>query len=59
MKELNLQQLENLEGGKFWGRTNRQTLMSNGSYYCYTQYQVFWTTVSSNSWISETPCDFD
>jgi hypothetical protein len=58
MKELSVNKLEDLQGGKFWGSTNKQKLMSDGSYYCTSEYEVLWTTVSFDIWISSVPCSF-
>lgn len=58
MKELNANQLENLEGGKFWGSTNTQTLDSSGMYYCTHRYEVFGITTNFDSWYSSVPCVF-
>lgn len=58
MKELSVNKLEGLQGGKFWGSTNTQIQMSDGSYFCTSEYEVFWTTVSFDSWISSVPCSF-
>ena len=58
MKELSLNKLENLEGGKFWGSTNTQVELSGGGYFCHHTYTVLWTIVSQDTWISATPCEF-
>ena len=47
MKELNVNQLENLEAGKFWGETCGKTYEIAGRCYQNCKYQVFWVVVSS------------
>ena len=42
MKELNVNQLENLEGGKFWGWTCSDEYYIGGTCYQTCQHQVFW-----------------
>lgn len=46
MTELNVNQLENLEGGKFWGRTDYDTFRLGNKCYRNTRYQAFWITTS-------------
>lgn len=63
MKELNVNQLENLEGGKFWGRTvscGQTYSIEPGSCYvnCRVTYQVFWVvTYDSGTELSGITCD--
>jgi hypothetical protein len=51
MKELSVKKLENLEGGKFWGRecSTLYYLDDSGEVNCwqYCEFHVFWISVGS------------
>lgn len=52
MKELNVNQLENLEGGRFWGETCSTGSIGGGQCVTSCKYQMFWVTVSTSQTIS-------
>jgi hypothetical protein len=54
MKELSLNKLENLVGGKFWGETCTTGSIGGGDCITTCKYQAFWLTVGTSSSIS--PC---
>lgn len=53
MKELSLEKLENLEGGKFWGKDCGQKYSIAGSCYQNCTYRVFWVKTRG---YTPTPC---
>lgn len=42
MKELTLEQMENTQGGKFWGSDSGCTKCSDGYQTCWKTYYIFW-----------------
>jgi hypothetical protein len=49
MKELSLNKLESLEGGKFWGKTCGKSYPIGNKTYRTCKYQAFWITYKSGA----------